>query len=60
MTFATDLIRFRAKHNLSQEKIAGLLGVTTAMIYRYERGISKPSRKNQIMFETILKEYESK
>lgn len=59
MSFAVKMITFRAKNNLNQEQAAKILGVSPAMICRYEKSVSTPSRKNELMFNEIMKNYES-
>lgn len=58
MKYGEKLLKFRAKHNLTQMQLADLLGVGIFMIYRYEKGISQPSAVNKIKFEIKMKEWE--
>ena len=60
MDYGKKLLEFRAKHNLTQRKLANLFEVGIFMIYRYENGISEPSAVNKIKFENKMKEYEVK
>lgn len=59
MKYGEQLLDFRAKHNLSQEKMAKILGVSKYMIFRYENEISRPHPKNLIRFENKMKEWET-
>lgn len=58
MDYGKKLLEFRARHNLTQMQLADLFGVGVFMIYRYEKGISKPSAVNKIKFENKMKELE--
>lgn len=60
MEYGKKLLGFRAKHNLTQMQLAKLFGVGIFMIYRYEKGISKPSAVNKIKFENKMREWEEK
>ena len=60
MEYSKKLLEFRAKHNLTQKQLADIIGVGSFMIYRYEKGISKPSAVNKIKFENKMKEWEEK
>lgn len=53
------LVQFRAKHDISQEKLAEILGVSTSMIGRYEKGLAKPHPKNKVKFLMKMKEWEN-
>lgn len=44
MTFAEMLIDYRAKHRLSQAKLAKKLGVSLGSIYRWESEMSTPQK----------------
>lgn len=58
MDFAERLIYFRAKNNLTQKQAAEILSVNIAMIYFYESGRNKPSKKNKIIFDEKMEEFE--
>ena len=58
MDFATKLLEFRARYRLTQREAAKVLGVTEAMIVRYERKKSKPTSRNLIVFLEKMKKYE--
>lgn len=58
MDYGRTLLEFRAKHNLTQTQLAGILGVGVFMIYRYEKGISQPSAVNKIKFENRMQKWE--
>jgi transcriptional regulator with XRE-family HTH domain len=58
MEYGKKMLEFRAKHNLTQTKLADLLGITLNSIWRYENGVCKPSAMKQIQFENKMKEYE--
>ena len=60
MRFKEILLDFRAKHNLSQNQLSQIIGVSVEMIHRYETEKSKPWQKNKIMFENKMKEWEKK
>nr|DAG65907.1 MAG TPA: hypothetical protein [Caudoviricetes sp.] len=58
MDFAERLIQFRAKNNLTQKQAAEILSVNISMIYFYESGKNKPSKKNKIIIDEKMKNYE--
>lgn len=58
MTFATQLTLFRAKNNLTQEQTAEILGISPGMVYRYEKSLNEPSRKNKILFDELMERHE--
>lgn len=55
MSYGEEILRFRARHNLSQAKVAKLFGVQVNMIFRYEKGKALPSKTHRIRFEEIMK-----
>ena len=57
MYYGEKLLIFRAEHNLSQAKLAEILGVNINMISRYERGENEPSAKNKLAQEMKMKEW---
>lgn len=56
MNFSEKVIIVRKKLNLSQEKLAALLGVSFSTINRWEKGRSKPSYLAQEKFVSFCKE----
>ena len=58
--FGMDLLRFRAKHLLTQTQLANILGVSTGMVHRYETSKNEPTQVNKIKFENKMKEWEEK
>ena len=58
--FGKELLKFRAKHDLTQKEISGILGVGVVMISRYETGVSEPTNKNRIAFMNKLTNWEAK
>lgn len=58
MDFAERLIQFRAKNNLTQKQAAKILNVNISMIYFYESGKNKPSKKNKIIIGEKMEDYE--
>ena len=60
MEYAEKLLKFRAKHNLTQRQLALLFDVGVFMIYRYEKGISRPSAMHEKKYEEIMKKWEEK
>lgn len=55
--FSELIFQFRVEFDLTQQKLADILGVTPTMVYQYESERSKPSRKNRIVFENKIKQY---
>lgn len=62
MIITAELIKeFREKHNLTQEKLAELMGVSWRTIQNYEAGSKIPASKNALFRDTFNKiENESK
>lgn len=57
MSFSEILINFRAENDLTQEEAGKVLGVTANMIWIYENEKCRPSKKNRIKFEKIIREF---
>ena len=47
MALKDQMIRFRAKHNLSQDALASKAGVSKQTIYMIETGQQNPSRRTE-------------
>lgn len=60
MNFGRTLLEFRAKHNLTQKQLADIIGVDMNTIHRTETEKSQPTRRNAIIFENKMKEWEDK
>ena len=60
MTFGRKLLEFRAKHNLSQMALAIIIGTSLTNVSRYENEKNEPNKKNQIIYENKMKEWEKK
>ena len=60
MDFGRTLLEFRAKHNLTQKQLADIIGVDMNTIHRTETQKSQPTRRNAIIFENKMKEWEEK
>ncbi|MBR5270634.1 MAG: helix-turn-helix transcriptional regulator [Clostridia bacterium] len=58
MSYAQKLLQFRAKHNLTQDQLAKILGISKCMIFRYEKYMNKPTAVNCVKFENKMKEWE--
>lgn len=58
MNYGITLLEFRAKHLITQAKLAEILGVGVNMIHRYETRKSEPSQVNKIVFENKMREWE--
>ena len=58
MDFSRTMLEFRAKHNLTQKQLADIIGVETNTIHRTETEKSQPTRRNAIIFENKMKEWE--
>lgn len=54
----TTMLQFRAKYNFTMVELAEFLGVTPAMIGRYEAGKAHPTRANALRFKNKMEEYE--
>lgn len=51
---------YRAKHNLTQQQMADLLGVHCNMIHRYEKGGVNPHKVKIIQLEQKMNDLEEK
>jgi DNA-binding XRE family transcriptional regulator len=60
MTFGRKMLEFRAKYNLTQKQLADIIGVDANTVHRTETEKTKPSKRNEIIFENKMKEYEVK
>lgn len=58
MDFGRTLLEFRAKHNLTQKQLADILGVDIITVYRTENKKTEPSKRNKIIYENKMKEWE--
>ena len=58
MDFGRKLLEFRAKYNLTQKQLANILGVDVNTVHRTETEKSQPTRRNAIIFENKMKEWE--
>lgn len=58
--YAITLLEFRAKHLLTQKQLADILGVDVNTVYRTENEKTEPSKRNKIIFENKMKEWEEK
>lgn len=52
------LLQFRAKHKLTQRQLADILGVHRNIVQRHESGKSRPTPRNRLIFEQVLRAYE--
>lgn len=60
MELSKQLLEFRAKHNLTQEGLAFIVGVATNTIHRYENCKNKPHKAKEIKIKNKMKEWEEK
>lgn len=60
MFYGEKLLNFRAKNNLSQEKLSLILGVSINMIHRYEKGLNEPSQMRKVRYGNKMKEWEER
>lgn len=60
MNFGRKMLEFRAKHNLTQTQLANIIGVDINTVYRTENGKTEPTKRNEIIFENKMKEWEEK
>ena len=49
------MIMYRAKHNLTQQQLGKMLGVTNQSICNYESGVKPVHKMVAIKFEMLLK-----
>lgn len=60
MKFSDKLFNFRVANNLSLNAVSKLLGVSSAMLSKYENGQAEPTRKNSVRFNAIIDSYSKK
>ena len=58
MNFGRKMLEFRAKHNLTQMQLANIIGVDINTVYRTEAKKTEPTKRNAIIFENKMKEWE--
>jgi transcriptional regulator with XRE-family HTH domain len=58
ISFGNVCLNFRAKHNLTQNQLTEILGISHNMVGRYEAEINKPTKARRIRFENKMKEWE--
>lgn len=51
---AEKMLEYRAKHNLSQSKLADLCGITTQTVNSIENGIQSPSKLTEAKIKLIV------
>lgn len=59
MNFGKKMLEFRAKHNLTQKQLAEIIGVDMNTVHRTETEKTQPTRRNAIIFENKMKEWEN-
>ena len=60
MTFGRKMLEFRAKHNLTQKQLANIIGADINTVYRTENEKTDPTKRNEIIYEKKMKEWEEK
>lgn len=60
MNYGITLLEFRAKHLLTQKQLADILGVDVLTVYRTENKKTEPTKRNKVIFENKMKEWEEK
>lgn len=60
MDFAEKMLVFRARHKLTQTQLAKIIDVDINTVHRTETKKTKPTLRNQIIFENKMKEWEEK
>lgn len=60
MTLAEEMIRYRAKHNISQAKLGELCGISVMTINYVERGLQEPTPLTEAKIRLIINEQEEK
>lgn len=53
------IIEYRAKNDLTLEQMGKIIGVTPAMVSRYECGSALPKRTRAVLIDEILKKGET-
>ena len=56
MTLQELMLQYRAKHGLSQEKLARLCNVSTQTINSVENGLQRPSKLTEEKIRLVVKE----
>lgn len=60
MNFGRKMLEFRAMHNLTQKQLADIIGVDVNTVHRTEAEKTEPTKRNAIIFENKMKEWEEK
>ena len=60
MTYGKKFLEFRAKHGLTQVELSNIIGVAINTIHRTESEKTTPSKRNEIIYEKKMKEWEEK
>lgn len=56
MCLSDNIIRYRAKHDLSQEQMAKKCGITKLTIFNIEHGKQTPTPKTEMKIRMVLEE----
>lgn len=60
MALPEEMIRYRAKHNISQTKLGELCGVSVMTINYIERGLQSPTTLTEAKIRLVINEQEEK
>lgn len=60
MALPKEMIRYRAKHNISQTKLGELCGVSVMTINYIERGLQNPTTLTEAKIRLVINEQEEK
>lgn len=57
---AEDMVNYRARHNISQSKLAELCGINVMTINYIERGLQSPTTVTEAKIRLVINEQEEK
>lgn len=54
MTLQEKILRYRARHNLTQKEFGELIGVTNQTVYAIENGLQDPGKMTMMRIEILF------
>lgn len=54
MTLQEKIVRYRARHNLTQRQFGELIGVTKQTVYGIENGLQDPSKMTMMRIDILF------
>lgn len=60
MTLQEKILRYRAKHGLTQREFGELIGVTNQTVYAIENGLQDPGKMTMMRIDILFEEEKEK